>query len=310
MDVSGDTSSLCMVDRDNCVPSNPVGHAVSNRPDGIGADMPRASSLDYSNTTDERPTVPTTSPHSAERAVSGVTHLQSPAWEMAVLTEGLTKTFGAITAVEGLTLRIRTGEVFGLLGPRGAGKTTVLRMLAGQLKPSSGVAVINGLDVFNPTDAHQVRAQTAYVSQRSADRGEMSTAEMAHYFNRLLRLLDDAHTERVGHILDILELAVPGARDSGERDAGTRCRFALARALVHNPDVVFLDEMTAHLTPDEDDMVNKLVRFLTAINCTVVLATQQPEQIERHCDRVAYLQGRALMVCKPGELHPSMLGRL
>ncbi len=209
---------------------------------------------------------------------------------LAVLAEGLSRTFGSITAVDDLTLHIKPGEVFGLLGPQGAGKTTALRMLAGQLAPTSGSALVAGMDIHSAHHARKIRSLTALTPQQGRFDAGMTGPEVLYYFARLLNILQDERANYVKTLLTTLHLWDERTNQvANDYTPRMQHRLGMARALVHSPKIVFLDEPTASLEQEDVDMVHDLLTHLSAKNRTIVFATQSSEEADRLCDRVSIL---------------------
>ena len=223
-----------------------------------------------------------------------------------VLAEGLGKSFATTTAVEDLTLSIAAGEVFGLLGPSGAGKSTALQMLAGRMKPTTGRVLINGLDASDPAHARQLRSITGFLPGGPLSHPEMSVPELLDYFARLQQVLGPEQAARIEAILTTLDLWEGQSGRAADRSAGLRQRLALARALTHNPSVVFLDEPTTGLSPEGAGMVHELITDLRTQGHTVVLTLRGFREAERLCDRVAVLNTRVLTVGIPARLHGTL----
>lgn len=224
----------------------------------------------------------------------------------AVAADGAGRKFGTATAVEGLTLSIEQGEVFGLVGPRGAGKTTAIRMLAGVLPPSEGRIAIGGLDATDPAGSRRIKSLTGFLPEGSGQDPEMSVAQLQHYFSRLQRVLGGEHTARIDAILATLRLwdAEPEGAPGHPKEMGQR--LAMARALAHNPSIVFFDEPTAHLTRGAAETVHGFIADLRTQGCTVVLTTREFTEAEQLCDRVAVMNTRVLAVDSPRELRGTL----
>ncbi len=221
--------------------------------------------------------------------------------DVAVRTEGLTCRFGELVAVDGLTLAVRPGEVFGLLGHNGAGKTTTIRLLNGLLAPSAGGARVLGLD---PTRAGAaVRARTGVLTENPSLEERLTAEQNLAFFGRMYGLSRSALRPRVGALLEELGLAERARDRVGTYSKGMKQRLALARALLHDPELLFLDEPTAALDPVAARQVHERVEALRRRAHTIVLCTHNLVEAQRLCDRVAVLRrGRLLAEGTPAEL--------
>jgi ABC-2 type transport system ATP-binding protein len=223
-----------------------------------------------------------------------------------ILTEGLTRRFGAAVAVDELSLEIADGEIFGLLGPNGAGKTTTLRMLAGLIGVSSGRALVAGMDVTNPSQVREVRRLVGVLPEEAGLYGDLSAARTLDFFGRLYGMSPTARSERAELLLTRLGLWERRDDPASTLSKGLKQRLALARALVHDPHVVLLDEPTANLDPEAAMVVRDVLLDLKAQAHTVVVNTHRLEEAERLCDRVGILRTRLLRVGTPHELRAAM----
>jgi ABC-2 type transport system ATP-binding protein len=206
----------------------------------------------------------------------------------------LQRTFGSQKAVDGLTFRVEPGEVFGLLGPNGAGKTTTVRLLNGLLPPSAGSARVFGFDPV--LDGASIRQRTGVLTETPALYERLSARENLEFFATLQNLSQPDLDRRVDEMLSFFEL-VSRASDKVETySKGMKQRLALARALVHQPPLLFLDEPTSGLDPEAAQQVDDLIADLGRTDGqTVVLATHNLLEAQRLCDRVAIMNhGRIL----------------
>jgi ABC-2 type transport system ATP-binding protein len=213
----------------------------------------------------------------------------------------LTRRFGTFLAVDRVSLRVPAGSILALLGPNGAGKTTIVRMLAGLLAPTAGEAVVAGRDVR--TDPAGVRTRVGLVTDVPGLHEQMAPAAYLDFFGRLYGLDGATRRRRIDDLLAFFGLAdVRGKRMAGF-SKGMKQKVALARALLHEPPVLFLDEPTSGLDPLGARAVRDLILALRSDRRTVVLCTHDLDEAERLADDVAILRGgRISATGTPGAL--------
>jgi ABC-2 type transport system ATP-binding protein len=219
--------------------------------------------------------------------------------------EKLTRRFGGLTAVEDLTLRIHEGEVVGLLGPNGAGKTTTVRMLTGLIGTTSGTARVAGHRVGDPDQAQAIRRLVGLLPEEAGLYADLTPPQLLDFFARLYQVPKPARAERIEMLLVRLSLWDRRNDRVNTFSKGMRQRLAIARALVHDPPVLFLDEPTANLDPEGAKAVREFLVQLRQDRRTIVLNTHHLEEAERVCDRVAILDTRLIAVGTPAELRRS-----
>lgn len=222
--------------------------------------------------------------------------------EKIIRVENIQRTFGANRAVDGMTFHVEPGEVFGLLGPNGAGKTTSVRLLNGILPPSGGTMRVFGL---NPaTQGALVRRQTGVLTETPSHYERLSARENLEFFGTLTGIPAADLPRRVDELLSFFELAHRADDKVETFSKGMKQRLALARALIHQPPLLFLDEPTSGLDPEAAQQVNDLIANLGRRNGqTVILATHNLLDAQRLCDRVAILnKGRILALGSLKEL--------
>ena len=223
-----------------------------------------------------------------------------------VEVSGLCKRFGAVTAVDDLSFAVQRGEVFGLLGPNGAGKTTTLQMLLGLTTPSSGSARILGLDVAR--QRRQVLQRVNFSSAYIALPSNLTAWENLNVFAKLYGVRDARR--RIPALLEELEIPAVAARVTGALSSGQLTRLNLCKALLNDPEVLFLDEPTASLDPDISEKVRALLRRLQAERgVTIVYTSHNMLEVERLCDRVLFLaRGRRVAEGRPEEVRARAQG--
>ncbi|MBR1369881.1 ABC transporter ATP-binding protein [Methanocalculus chunghsingensis] len=220
----------------------------------------------------------------------------------AVLVDGLTKRFGDFTAVDAISFEIKEGEIFGLLGPNGAGKTTAISMLSTLLEPTSGRALLNGIDIQNDQDG--VRKAIGIVFQDQSLDEELTAWENMDFHGRLYRIPKVIREARIGEMLRLVELE--DRQDSLVKtfSGGMRRRLEIARGLLHEPSVLFLDEPTLGLDPQTRNHLWEYIRNLNRRKgITIILTTHYMDEADRLCNRVAIIdRGRIVAMDTPANL--------
>ncbi len=212
--------------------------------------------------------------------------------QAAVETHDLTRRFGSLTAVRQLTLRIEKGEVFGLLGPNGSGKTTTIRMLCGLLEPSAGWAMVAGIDVTVAPE--QIKQRIGYMSQTFGLYEDLTVAENLDFYAGVYGLKGNARSERLGEVIDFIGLTGRLRQLAGQLSGGWKQRLALGCALLHRPVVLFLDEPTAGVDPAARRNFWRAIYELARQGTTVLVTTHYMDEAER-CARLAMMSGGHLI---------------
>lgn len=219
---------------------------------------------------------------------------------IAIHTAELTKRFGDLVAVESLTLDVRRGEVFGLLGPNGSGKTTTIRMLTGLLAPTSGVITVAGVDAVRDPEA--VRRRIGYMSQRFGLYDDLTVHENFRFYAGVYGLRRGARTAREAELFSELGLDARRNQLAGTLSGGWKQKLALACATAHHPDLVFLDEPTAGVDPAARRNFWTMIRSLAAGGMTILVTTHYMDEAAR-CDRLAFLsRGHLIGLGTPDEV--------
>lgn len=221
----------------------------------------------------------------------------------------LVKTFGDFTAVKGISFRVEAGEVFGLLGPNGAGKSTLIRMLTTLMPPTSGTARINGFDVAKQADG--VRRSIGVIPQAMTSDLELSVSENLLIFAKLYGVPRDTRTRLIQQLLEAVELTQWADKPVKQLSGGMRRRVEIARGLVHEPRVFFLDEPTTGLDPVSRTAVWEMLRRIKAQrDLTVLLTTHYMDEADKLCDRIAIVDHGTLVVLDtPANLKASIPGK-
>ncbi|MEX2183514.1 MAG: ABC transporter ATP-binding protein [Chloroflexota bacterium] len=231
----------------------------------------------------------------------------APPAEPALRATGLGRRFGDRWAVRDITLEVRRGEVLGLLGPNGAGKTTTVRLLTALIEPSEGTATVDGFDVV--TGADDVRARVGILTETPGLYDRLSATANLDFFGRLHGLDAATRMTRIERHLRMFDLWDRRDDTAGTFSKGMKQKLAIARALLHDPSVVFLDEPTAALDPEAAFIVRDSIEQLRRAGRTIVLATHNLDEADRLCDRIAFVRGGLLRVDSPARLRDGNGGR-
>ncbi len=225
---------------------------------------------------------------------------------VAVETRGLRKTFGTFVAVDGLDLRIGRGEVFGLLGANGSGKTTTIRMLTGLLTPTAGAATVVGFDIAR--DQESIRQAIGYMSQKFGLYDDLTVVENLRFYATIYGLRGREREQRMTELLDELDLAPRVKQLAGTLSGGWKQKLALACATAHRPAMLFLDEPTAGVDPAARRRFWEIIYELAARGTTILVTTHYMDEAAR-CQRLAFLsRGHLIAVGTPDDV-PRQFGQ-
>ena len=231
--------------------------------------------------------------------------LEPGAASPAVRVTGLTKRFGAFTAVDDVSFEVEAGEIFGFLGPNGAGKTTTIKMLTGLLHPTSGAAEVTGLTI--PRDLEALKSRIGYMSQLFSLYADLTVEENIDLFAGLYGVRGERLKERKGWILEMAGLGAQVGRLTAELPLGFKQRLALGCAVVHGPPILFLDEPTSGVDPVARRGFWDLIYDLSEAGTTVFVSTHYMEEAE-YCHRLALMnRGRLIALDSPAALRDSMV---
>ncbi len=223
-------------------------------------------------------------------------------------TEGLTKRFDGVTAVEALTLSVKEGEVFGFLGPNGAGKTTTMRMLTCLVSKTSGEARIDGYEVGS-SDSSKIRKMVGVLPETVGLYEDLSAYKNLDFYGRLYECPEASRRANIENLLTKLGLWDRRNSPVGMFSKGMKQKVALARALLHDPKVVFLDEPTANLDPESSSVIRDLILEMKKEGRTVFINTHNLDEAQRVCDRVGIMKTKLLAIGTPETLRYSVRGR-
>src|SRR3989454_1753847 len=226
----------------------------------------------------------------------------------AIDVRNIVKTFGDFTAVKGITFAVDEGEIFGLLGPDGAGKSTLIRMMTTLLPPTSGTAIVNGFDVVKQADG--VRRSIGVIPQAMTSDLELSVEENLLIFAKLYGVPREKRGRLIAGLLEAVELSQWAKKQVKNLSGGMRRRVEIARGLVHEPRVFFLDEPTTGLDPVSRVAVWEMLRQLKETrDLTVLITTHYMDEADKLCDRIAIIDhGKLVALDSPMKLKASISG--
>jgi len=220
----------------------------------------------------------------------------------------LTKKFGEVTAVESLTFHVAKGEVFGLLGPNGAGKTTTIRMLCCLISKTSGEARIAGYSIGNSADSLAIRKLIGLVPDNIGLYEELSAYENLDYYGKLYECSEQERKEKIEYFLKLVDLWEKRDQPVSDFSKGMKQKVAIARALIHDPKLLFFDEPTANLDPESARVVRDFILKLKKDGKTIFLNTHNLDEAQRICDRIGILKTKLLAVNTPEEMEKTVWG--
>jgi len=222
--------------------------------------------------------------------------------------ENLTRKFGDFTAVDDLTLHVNEGEVFGFLGPNGAGKTTTMRMLSCLISKTSGHASIAGYDISNETDALKIRKLIGLIPDNVGLYNELSAYDNLDFYGKLYECSESQRRENIEYFLKMLDVWDKRDESAGNFSKGMKQKLAIARALIHDPEILFLDEPTANLDPESSKTIREFILDLKKENKTIFLNTHNLDEAQRICDKIGIFNTKLRAMGTPKELEESVWG--
>src|SRR5579864_5962508 len=220
--------------------------------------------------------------------------------------ENLTKKFGNLTAVDGVTFHVGEGEVFGFLGPNGAGKTTTVRMLCCLISKTSGVARIGGYEVGKDADSLKIRKLIGLVPDNVGLYDTLSAYDNLDFYGKLYDCTAAQRKENIQRFLTMLGLWEKKDVAAGTFSKGMKQKLAIARALIHDPQVLFMDEPTANLDPESSKTVREFILDLKKEKRTIFLNTHNLDEAQRVCDKIAILNTKLMATGTPQELERAL----
>jgi ABC-2 type transport system ATP-binding protein len=222
-----------------------------------------------------------------------------------IKTENLSKQFGDNLAVDSLTLQVKEGEVFGFLGPNGAGKTTTVRMLTSLIAPTGGSAFVNGYEIGK--EDTQIRRSVGILTETPGVYDNLSAEFNLMIYAQLYEVKDPKG--QVEKYLRMLDLWSRREDTAATYSKGMKQKLAIARALLHEPELIFLDEPTAALDPESARLVRDFITELRKQGRTIFLCTHNLDEADRLCDRIGVFKSRLLVMDTPDKLRSQLFGR-
>jgi len=214
--------------------------------------------------------------------------------QFAITARSLTKRFGDFTAVDGIDFDVRRGEIFGFLGPNGSGKTTTIRMMLGLLQPTSGAVQVLGVPMDEQPE--RIRPRVGYMSQRFSLYNDLTVLQNLRFYGQAYGLENDLLRERIENALQMAGLEGRERTHTKDLSGGWRQRLALSAAILHRPELLFLDEPTAGVDPVSRRAFWALLYKLVTEKITVFVTTHYMDEAE-HCHRLAFIQRGRLIAC-------------
>ncbi len=227
---------------------------------------------------------------------------------LSIQTSHLTKSFGKLTAVKDLALQVKTGEIFGLVGPDASGKTTTIRMLCGILPPDGGEATVAGCNILK--EAESLREKVGYLPQRFGLYGDLTVLENIHFYADLYRVSKEERKGRIERLLRFANLEPFGGRKAQDLSGGMKQKLGLICALIHTPKVLFLDEPTTGVDPVSRRDFWVILYDLLKEGVTILFSTSYLDEAER-CIRVGLIhEGELLIADTPSAVKAQMRGKI
>ncbi len=211
---------------------------------------------------------------------------------IAIKTENLTREFNKIRVVDNLNIEISTGEIFGFLGPNGSGKSTTIKMLCGLIVPTSGNAILNGKSVL--TSSEQIKKEIGYMSQKFSLYEDLTILQNLQFYSLLYNNNERNDSEQINSLLKLTRIENEKNKQVGKLSGGYKQRLALACSLIHNPQIIFLDEPTAGIDPVARKEIWDLFFKLASEGLTLFITTHYMDEAER-CNKLGYIRDGKLI---------------
>jgi ABC-2 type transport system ATP-binding protein len=226
-----------------------------------------------------------------------------------IVVEHLTKQFGPRVAFEDVSFSVRRGEVFGFLGPNGAGKTTTVRMLSCLIGKTGGRAIVGGREIGRKEEVQEIRKLIGFLPENAGLYDDISAYKNLDYYGKLYECTETQRKERIEVFLKMLGLWEKRDVAAGTFSKGMKQKLSIARALIHDPQVLFLDEPTANLDPESSKAVRDFILDLKKEKRTIFINTHHLDEVEKTCDRIGILKTKLLVIGATDELLSSFWGR-
>ena len=224
-------------------------------------------------------------------------------------TDNLTKKFGDLTAVENVSLQVNDGEVFGFLGPNGAGKTTSIRMLCCLISKTSGNARIGGYEIGDKKDSLKIRKMIGLVPDNVGLTEHLTAYDNLDFYGKIFDCTESQRKENIKRILDRLGLWEKRNVLAGKFSKGMKQKLAVARALIHEPQILFMDEPTANLDPEAAKTVREFIVELKKEKKTIFLNTHNIDEAQRICDKIGIINTKLHAIGTPKDLEQKVRGK-
>jgi ABC-2 type transport system ATP-binding protein len=228
--------------------------------------------------------------------------------DTAIDVHNLTKKFRENIAVENLTFHVDKGEIFGLLGPNGAGKTTTVRMLCSLIAPTSGSVSINGYDIANVEGSMKARKVIGLVPDNVGLYDSLSAVDNLEFYGRMYETPEKLVKENIEKYLRMLDLWEKRNQTVGTYSKGMKQKVAVARAIVHDPEILIMDEPTANLDPEASKTIRDFILELKRENRTIMLNTHNLDEAQKICTKIGVLKTRLVALDTPANLEKSLSG--
>jgi len=223
--------------------------------------------------------------------------------------ENLTKKFDDLTAVDNISFKIKEGEVFGFVGPNGAGKTTTVRMLSCLISSTSGTASVAGFNINEKADATNIRKIIGLIPDNVGLYNELSAYKNLDFYGKLYGLSNNEREENIKYFLKMLGIWDKKDFLVGKFSKGMKQKLAISRALIHDPEILFLDEPTANLDPSSSKTVRDFLIELKKEDKTIFLNTHNLEEVQQICDKIGIMNTKLLRVSTQKDLKEAVWGK-
>ncbi len=223
--------------------------------------------------------------------------------------ENLTRKFGDLVAVDDISFNVKDGEVFGFVGPNGAGKTTTIRMLSCLIASTTGTASISGYDINDKSDAFKIRQIIGLIPDNVGLYNDLSAYKNLDFYGKLYGLSDTKREENIKYFLKMLDIWDKRDVLVGKFSKGMKQKLAITRALIHDPEILFLDEPTANLDPSSSKTVRDFLMELKSENKTIFINTHNLEEVQQICDKIGIMNTKLLRVSNQKDFKESVWGK-